>query len=101
MTSTIHPVINKISDRNRGSERHLPLTICVTGWLSEENPDIAKPWEGVSQYPFNGSEPYVLKFDTKKLLELGNFVKSTLKTQVVTSAGNFWVHPERTKPCRL
>ena len=56
------------------------MTLCITGWLKDDD-GVTKPWTGAGQFPFDGSEMYALRWETKELKELGAFVQDAIKKQ--------------------
>lgn len=60
-------------------QKQLHITIAVSGWLKNDDPqNIIAPW----QYLDHSKEQYVLRYETKYLLELGQALEYVLSIAV-------------------
>lgn len=63
--------------------RRLHLTVCVSGWLLEEETDeFTTQWSALS----SSLESYSLKWESEYLLELGSAIHDLLRNNIVTTA---------------
>lgn len=60
-------------------ERHMRTTLCISGWLtSMEN--VWKPWSRFEHSP--NADVYVLKWESKILLQLGTVLENLIKSSI-------------------